>query len=495
MPVMNGIEMISKIRKVNKSIVILVLSAYNEASYMLETIKEGIEGYILKPIITEQFIDLLEKLVNNFRMKEELSDYQQNLELKVEEQTKELKEHYYHDSLTGLDNFLKLEEYLKTEDYSTLYILDITKFSVVFKQFGLIFTSNVLKEVARNLSKHINPGMRLFKIESDKFAILTHHTNPDEIKDYCRQIVSYYDNSNIEVEDVELNITFSLGITDINDSSDPLVNGEYALSNAKLMGARFCSFSDLDQTLIEQEKEKIRWLSITKTLIEEENIIPYYQAIVDVKSKETVKYEVLARGIVDGEIVAPFMFLEAAEQLGLMSSITKIIIQKSFQFFANTSHHFSLNIAQRDLLEGYLPEFLAHKLEAYQIEPSSITLEILENITLLSNSDAITKQLDALKDMGFEIAIDDFGVENSNFGRLVDINIDTIKIDGFFIKDVNLNLKDQKIVKAIVNLAKALGIKTVAEFVETEEVYNIISELEVDYAQGYYFSRPNEALL
>ncbi len=129
------------------------------------------------------------------------------------------------------------------------------------------------------------------------------------------------------------------------------------------------------------------------------------------------------------------------------------------------------------------------------MEPSRITFEILENITIFKNSKKITQQLNELRGMGFKIAIDDFGIENSNFGRLLEINIDFIKLDGIFIKNLKHNKRNRTITKAIVNLAKTLKIETVAEFVEDEEVYEIVKECGIDYAQGYYIGKPEASLI
>ncbi len=244
-----------------------------------------------------------------------------------------------------------------------------------------------------------------------------------------------------------------------------------------------------------EEKEIIKWLDITKKLINDEKIIPYYQAIIDVKTEKIVKYEVLARGDLNGEIIAPFKFLDAADKLGLTSSITRIIVQKSFQFFSSNSYDFSINIAQRDLVEGYLPRFFSQKLDLYNIDASRVTLEILENITISVDNKHIQSELDTLKKMGFSIAVDDFGVENSNFGRLVDINLDIIKIDGFFIRNIVKSEKDKLIVKSIASLAKTLGMKVVAEYVESQEILDIIKELGIEYAQGYHIGKPQDKLL
>jgi len=495
MPIMNGIDMIFEIRKLDQDITILVLSAHNNPEYFESTIRAGIEGYLLKPIDLDQFIYLIEKSVNNINRAKELLDYKRHLEEKVEAQTTIIKENLYRDSLTGLYNFLKLEEDINLEIYKTLIVFDITRLSLISKQYGRVFTSKLLSQVAITLSKHLSNDMQLYKLEADKFAVLSSFSDHEHIKNFCEQALAYYDISCLEIDGIDININFSIGISQIDKNSDSTVDAEYALGNAKKIGSRYYFFYDIDDHAILEEKEIIKWLNVTKELIRDDKIFPYYQAMLDIKSNKIVKYEVLARADYQGEILAPFFFLDAAEKLGMTSSISKMIIQKSFQFFAQNNYEFSINIAQRDLLEGYLVSFFKQKLELYSIDASRVTLEILENVTVSADNKAIQEELNSLKKMGFSIAIDDFGTENSNFSRLVDINLDIIKIDGFFIKNIVKSKKDQLVVKSIVSLAKTLGVKVVAEYVENQEILDIITEMDIDYAQGYHIGKPSPTLL
>ena len=121
--------------------------------------------------------------------------------------------------------------------------------------------------------------------------------------------------------------------------------------------------------------------------------------------------------------------------------------------------------------------------------------EILENVTVAKSSDKITERLNELREIGFRVAVDDFGIENSNFSRLLEINLDFIKIDGIFIKNLKNSEKNIKIIKAIVSLAHALEIETVAEFVEDEKTYEIIKKCGIDFAQGYYIGKPEPRLI
>jgi EAL domain-containing protein (putative c-di-GMP-specific phosphodiesterase class I) len=207
-------------------------------------------------------------------------------------------------------------------------------------------------------------------------------------------------------------------------------------------------------------------------------------------TKEIKKYEVLARGVTEEGVILPEYFIKSAKKLGFITSITKIMINKSFDFFRNKEYEFSINITERDLLDGYLCKFLKEKLEFYKIDASRVIFEIKESVTLAKSHSKIIKELDALREMGFKIAIDDFGANDSNFSKLTSMNFDFIKVDGIFIKELKLNEKSKDILRAIVNFAKTLNIEIIAEYVEDEETYQIIKECGAHFAQGYFIAKP-----
>ena len=152
---------------------------------------------------------------------------------------------------------------------------------------------------------------------------------------------------------------------------------------------------------------------------------------------------------------------------------------------------FSINITEEDLSKNYLVSYLKSALQIHNIKPSRVTLEILEGISSTGKKNHI-KQLKALKDLGLKLAIDDFGREYSNFERIIDLDIDTIKIDAKYIKDIDTNKKSYEITKALSSFAKGAEISCVAEFVHNENIQKIIENLDIDYSQGYLFSKPCE---
>ncbi|MEA3227561.1 MAG: response regulator, partial [Campylobacterota bacterium] len=203
MPKMSGLDMIAHIRDLGAKTPILVLSAHDDTEYYEETIKSGIDGYLLKPIDINQFVDLLDKTVNIINREKELKDYQLNLEEKIKEQTLIIKESLYRDSLSGLYNFLKLNEDIDSLVFKTLIVLDITQLSLMSKQYGCRFTENLLGEVAKTLSVNIDSDMKLYKLEADKFAILSKMDDKESIRTFCEQILAYFDMNIITINKIE----------------------------------------------------------------------------------------------------------------------------------------------------------------------------------------------------------------------------------------------------------------------------------------------------
>lgn len=491
LPQLTGLELISMIRLRNSTIPILILSAHTESSYLLESIKYGVDGYLLKPFDLEQFLTVVSKVVYRLDIEQKFLEYNQNLERMVEKKTYELENKYLYDQRTQLPNATMLKNDLLGAKSGYMILLDISHFSVLNKEYGKDFANKVILNTAKKLSSNIISNAKLYKVESDRFAYVVDAKMEEEVEFHCNQIISFFDHDNIVVDDVEINISFCLGADKIRDEvSETLVNCEYALDKAKEFGSRRCEiYNEKDLDFI-NKKESLKWLRLTRELIDNDGIEPYFQPIMDVHTGKIVKYEVLARGVYNGEVTDPTYFLNSAEKLGMLTTITRTIIKKSFLFFQDKELEFSINLTEKDLIDDTLLSYLNNHLKLYNIKPSQVTFEILENITVVKNADIIKEKLKSLQEMGFKTAVDDFGVENSNLSRFLDMHFDFIKIDGVFIKDLKKSKKSEKLTKAIVSLAKSLNMKTIAEYVTDEETYNRVKDLGVDYAQGFHVGKP-----
>ncbi len=429
--------------------------------------------------------------------KKALSIHNRNRHLEKELSTQNDKVEFLakHDALTKLPNNFALIEMLEHHHYNYLIIFDISNFSLFNKEYGKSFADLIIEKVAQVLTIHIRKEMELLKSESDRFIILSKIKERDKIEEFCAQILSFFDQTNIEVDGQEINLTFCIGAGECHNENEPVLEAEYALDNAKKLGPRHYYIYDDNRDMIDCGVEEMKWLSITKELILNNDIIPHYQAIANINTRQIYKYEVLARGFHNGEMITPDFFIKAAERLGLITSVTRMMINKSFSFFENNTHEFSLNITQWDLLENYLVDFMKEKLQRHNIKPKRVCLEVLEQVSFQEENEETLPQLRALQAMGFKVAVDDFGVDNSNFSRLLEIKMDYIKLDAVFIKDIQQNPNHQTIVKAIADLAHTMGIKTVAEYVSNREILDIVKECNIDYAQGYFIGKPQANII
>ena len=401
-----------------------------------------------------------------------------------------LLEKLYKDEVTNLPNSLALQNDIVSFENGTLYLLDINNFNIYNKLYGFAFGDALIREISKNFLFLFGSNDRLYKLSADRYALLTYDYDTDTIENTCNQVFAYFDNTDILVDGIEVLISFSIGVAQVKAKHDSIVDAEFALDLSKKHGKRFKVVYDSNSNKIREELESIAWLNKTRDFIYRDLIVPYYQPIVDVKTREIYKYECLAR-VVDGDVVIPpLLFLGAAGRLGLLTSVTKSMINKSFEYFSDKDIKFSINITERDIMDGYLVEFIKLKAERHGINPRNVTFEVLENLTLSKDGDLVNSTISLVKDYGCDIAIDDFGSENSNFSRLLSLQSDYIKIDGAFVRDCDVDLEKQKIIDAIVQLTKRLGIKSIAEFVSTEAIFETVKRLGVDYAQGYLFGKP-----
>lgn len=229
--------------------------------------------------------------------------------------------------------------------------------------------------------------------------------------------------------------------------------------------------------------------NLLHTALELDQITPYFQGIYDSKRKTITKFEVLARIVKEDEVISPYHFIDIAKLSGLLPEITQIMIEKSFKIMAKYDYSFSLNITEDDLSQNYLLDFLSKKVKEYDISPQRVVLEILEGVSASGKKNHI-KQLNQLKAAGYLLAIDDFGTEYSNFERILELDIDYLKIDAKYIKDIDKSEKSYEITRAITFFAHNAKIPCIAEYVHNKSVQSVVNTLGIDYSQGYYFSEP-----
>lgn len=489
MPLMDGLELSKKIKQLNFEQKIIIISAHNDLSNYMESVKIGIDGYILKPIEYKQLNETLLKTVEQINLRKLQNSYQETLENSVTEKVKELQNQYITDALTKLPNRFALKEDSIKASKQTLILININNFELINNTFGRDLGDQVLIKVASKLQSFSNEEFKLYKLDSDEFAFLTNNISIDNAKKLVDMIRSYFEQNSIEIKSLELYILFSIAI-EYGKKNITLKNASIAISRLKAEGKSNLCINEDNKEYSKQQKDNLYWMKQLKTCLKNDQLVPFFQPIVNMKTNEIYKYEALARIVLNNnDIVFPSHFIKAAYFAGLGTKITKVMIDKSLSMIQNSSKSISFNITQEDLEEKYLIDYLHTKTKQYNINNKQITLEILETISA-DSADKSLGQLKELKTLGYKISIDDFGAEMSNFSRLINLNVDYIKIDGSFIKDIDKNKSLLPIVETMKSFADKIDAKVIAEFIHNESVLQIIKEIDIDYGQGYYISKP-----
>lgn len=191
----------------------------------------------------------------------------------------------------------------------------------------------------------------------------------------------------------------------------------------------------------------------------------------------------------DGTIISPFKFLNVAKKSKLYSVLTQKVIEKSFNYFKYKDVEFSINLSLEDILHKPTISFLEQMLNENKKAAQRFIVEIVEEEGI-ENYQEISDFIERLKYLGCKVAIDDFGTGYSNFEYLMKLNVDIVKIDGSMIKYINQDLNAKVVTELIVSFTKKLNIKTVAEFVHSEEIFEIVKDMGIDYSQGFYLGTP-----
>jgi len=375
------------------------------------------------------------------------------------------------------------------------FLINIDNFSNINLGYGYKIGTDILNQFAKYLNMLKPATAELFRFYSDKYVLIdTNEYSKEDLALIAEEILAFFSQTEIFVNnEIEFNLSLSIGISRAQGLTN-ILQAEIAIKELREGKRNHYMIFNPNSEFAKKEQKEIYWIRKIKKAVANEEIVAYFQPIVNNHTGNIEKYECLARLKDDESIISPSFFMNAAKATGSLSFVTKAIIAQSFKMFSSNDLEFSINVTGEDLVENYLEEFLLKNVHIYNINPSRVVLELLEDITTLDKGTTI-KQLASLREHGFKVAIDDFGAENSNMSRLLEIKPDYLKIDGAFIKNIIDDTKSQIIVEAIVGICKKSGIKIIAEYIHNEEVQERVKALDIDYSQGYFFGEPKAILL
>ena len=420
-----------------------------------------------------------------------------------------LREMAEHDGLTGLYNRTYFQTELERvvervrrdtkEKYAILYI-DLDNFKFINDTEGHAAGDMLLIEVAQILKRRTRKSDLVARFGGDEFTVLLHNVDEERVEYIAESFRSQLANSSFHHGGKLIDIGCSIGAAMIKGTGTPeeaLSHADFACHLAKTRGRnRVHVFNHRDEENVTSMSVDMGWSRRIKEAIERNLFTLACQPIVVTKNKEIFAYEVLIRMIDDNnELIMPNGFLPSAERFGLSVDIDKWVIANAIDTLVEQRRHiaglkYTINLSAQSIGDASVYRLIKDKLQTTGLPANALCFEVTESVAIADMKQAEIF-LSELQKIGCTTALDDFGSGFSSFAYLQDLPVDYVKIDGRFVKNLADNHVDQAIVRAMNEVAQALGKQTIAEFVENEGSLKVLAEIGVDYAQGYHLGRPD----
>ena len=383
---------------------------------------------------------------------------------------------------------------------SLLILVHIEEFEMLEKFYNLTTIDKIEKMFGFKLLSYLPQDYKfenVYNLDNGKYALLTdldHFMKAGvQIDAYLKEFVNNVKQSILDIEGIEYDINISLSYAmgkhmlyeDAKAGLDEVIDKNMII----------CHSNDFSIRHQKEAKKNLDVIKMVKIALDSYNIISYFQPIINNKTKEIEKYESLVR-LVDenGRVLTPYEFLSVSKKGIYYNKITDRVLENSFKMLKAITTKLSINLSTIDIEKEATRDKIYQLLDQYKDDRKRLIFELLEDENI-KDFDNIISFIKTVKAQGVSIAIDDFGAGYSNFERLLKFEPDILKIDGSIIKNIVHDEYSRNVVETIVTFAKKQNIQTVAEFVETKEIFDYLKELGVDYSQGYYFGKPEELKL
>lgn len=414
-----------------------------------------------------------------------------------------------HDTLTKLPNRLSFESFLNRRcseiaehgGSAVLGYLDLDQFKIVNDTAGHAAGDKLLQQVTLRIASALKNDEILARLGGDEFGLLFHRKSIEAAKQVSESIVELLEDYRFDWNGSVFSINASIGLVEINPKNcDPAIvlsQADMACYSAKDQGrGRACVYTQTDTTHTKRHTDLQAAAGITEA-IEQDRLVLYAQPIaaVDPSGVSLSHVEILLRmQDKNGELVQPGGFIPAAERYGLMNRVDRWVIERTLDLIPSVLSEaqdvgVTINLSGQTLTDESLAARVHEQLYRSGVEPNRICFELTETAAI-SNLALADEFIGAMKKIGCNFALDDFGSGLSSFSYIKNFPVDYLKIDGAFVKDILTDPTDQVMVSAINQMGQVLGVKTIAEFVETEDIQKELIKIGVNYLQGYGVCRP-----
>ncbi len=437
-------------------------------------------------------------------------------EKRIGESLEKLKYQATHDALTGLANRRTLIDELEAANEATksrsesynICILDLDRFKVVNDTSGHAAGDALLVKISSILSDAVYSDDVVVRLGGDEFAILLRNCEGSEAVRVCENIRKQIEELVFHWEGSPHRIGVSIGVLPVSETfantSDIMQRADAGCFIAKENGRNQVYLIEEKSTSVEQKRNELHWVQRLHKAIDNDELILYAQPVVPLNdtamdSSERVEILVRMRNYETGKMIPPNAFIPSAERYGLNTKIDQWVITQLlkvapiYKDLFNENRTYWVNLSGGSLCDESFIEFIETEVGKGLLGRGHLNFEITETAIIKNLSEA-SKMMERLKCLGCRFALDDFGSGLSSFGYLRSLPVDFLKIDGTFVRNILNDNIDRMFVKSIIDIAHAMGIQTVAEFVENQGILDAVKELGADYGQGYELGSPQELL-
>ncbi len=408
-----------------------------------------------------------------------------------------------HDALTGLINRHEFERraerlistFKPGEEEHALCFMDLDQFKVINDTCGHTAGDELLRQLSQILQGAVRHRDTLARLGGDEFGVLIEHCSLNQAQRVATSLQSVIQDSKFTWEGHAFPVGASIGLVAINeftpDLTELLRQADASCYMAKDLGRNRIHVYHPEDTELVQRHGEMQWVQRINRALETDQFCLYTQPIVPLDNSGHRHYEMLLRMIDDnGDIIPPGAFLPAAERYDLIGKLDRWVVENALALlaenpaFVDEISFISINLSGQSVTSGNFLDFIMAQLKKTGIDADRICFEITETVAISNLSAAITF-IEILKDIGCQFALDDFGSGLSSFGYLKNLSVNYLKIDGMFVKGIVDDPIDYAMVKSINDIGQVMGMKTIAEFVENDEIRGMLREIGVNYVQGY----------
>ena len=409
-----------------------------------------------------------------------------------------------HDPLTGQYNRRRFEEELTREinsaaryEYSgAVLALDLDNFKYVNDSLGHAVGDKLISRVGIALDNRLRQTDVLARLGGDEFAVVLPRVDESE----ALLLEAVRSEGIVEAGDRSSRVTASIGVATFGDRprlthTELMVEADIAMYDAKEAGrdraVTFAASGDRQERM----QARLTWADRIRTALDEERFVLHAQPVLSLAHDTCPRHELLLRMIGDdGELIPPATFLYVAERFDLVQEIDRWVLREGIRLLAEQRAAgcevaIEVNMSAKSITEPGLPEMIAAELERHGIDGRGLCIEVTETAAIV-NVDRAREFANRLRELGCEFALDDFGAGFASFYYLKHMRFDYVKIDGEFIRGLGDDRTNQLLVQSVVQIARGLGKRTVAEFVEDGPTLELLRGYGVDYAQGFHIARP-----